>query len=151
MHGHEIHFNVSGALLVESAASTCKEDADIAAQFQWSSSGDGVLGVGHQATTCTLSAGTHMITAAVTDTSGLTATASITLSVTPSHPRENQCTAALSNADFEDATSGGWEHGGQPDPIIAERREKLAEALKQRQAYLQTGSRVKGQDDPSHN
>lgn len=40
---------------------------------------------------------------------------------------------------------------GDPVTRIAERQEKLGEALKQRQAYWQTDSSVKGQDDPSLN
>lgn len=40
---------------------------------------------------------------------------------------------------------------GEPVTRIAERQEKLSEALKQRQAYWQTDSAVRGQDDPSLN
>src|SRR5262245_19995034 len=59
------------------------EDGSLTASLGWSSDRDGALGTGG-AFTHALSAGTHHITASVTDHGGLTGTATITVQVQPS-------------------------------------------------------------------
>ncbi|MEM7586392.1 MAG: Ig-like domain-containing protein, partial [Acidobacteriota bacterium] len=57
------------------------EDGDLTASLSWSSSLDGAIGTGGSFSTSSLSLGTHVITASVVDSGGLTAVASITLTV----------------------------------------------------------------------
>ena len=60
------------------------ENGDISAQIKWRSDRDGALGTGASIVVATLSPGTHVITAHVTDTAGVAADASITVDV--AHP-----------------------------------------------------------------
>ena len=57
------------------------EDGDLSAAIQWSSSQDGALGTGASINTSSLSAGSHVITASVTDTGGKPVTSSVTVVV----------------------------------------------------------------------
>jgi YD repeat-containing protein len=56
-------------------------DGDLGDTIQWSSNIDGALGTGRTLTTSTLQTGAHVITASVTDSSGLTTTASVQVNV----------------------------------------------------------------------
>ncbi len=67
-----------GAITFAASASD-PEDGDVSAGVQWSSNIDGAL-----STPATLSVGTHMITASVTDSGGLSGSDAITVTVTPS-------------------------------------------------------------------
>ena len=57
------------------------EDGDLSASLSWSSDLDGALGTG-SAVAATLSRGTHVVTASVTDSAGATSTTSISVQVT---------------------------------------------------------------------
>ena len=57
------------------------QDGSLSASLSWASNRDGVIGSGGSFSTSTLSAGTHIITASVTDTGGLTGGASITVTI----------------------------------------------------------------------
>src|SRR5207249_2841212 len=59
------------------------EDGDLSPTIRWTSSRDGVLGAGPTALRPSLSAGTHTLTATVTDLDGATGSASITVNVVP--------------------------------------------------------------------
>jgi FtsP/CotA-like multicopper oxidase with cupredoxin domain len=59
------------------------EDGDISASLSWSSDVDGVIGSGGSFSTTTLSVGTHIITASVTDSGALPGSAFITITVSP--------------------------------------------------------------------
>jgi hypothetical protein len=61
---------------------TDPEDGTISASLTWSSSLNGIIGSGASFSTASLSAGTHTITASVTDSAGAPGSASITLTVT---------------------------------------------------------------------
>ncbi len=62
------------------AVATDSEDGDISSRLTWTSSKDGSLGVGEDIRT-TLSSGLHTVTAQVTDSKGLAASAVITVTV----------------------------------------------------------------------
>jgi fibronectin type 3 domain-containing protein len=57
------------------------EDGSLTSSITWRSNRDGAIGTGGIVTTTTLAVGTHTITAAVTDSGGLGASASISLTV----------------------------------------------------------------------
>jgi alpha-tubulin suppressor-like RCC1 family protein len=59
---------------------TDPEDGDLGSSIVWSSDRDGELGTG-SSVTATLSAGTHLVTASVTDSGGQTASGSVTVEV----------------------------------------------------------------------
>jgi len=58
------------------------EDGDLTASLSWSSNLDGAIGSGGTFSTSTLSVGTHTVTAAVTDSGGLSGSAAITVTIT---------------------------------------------------------------------
>jgi PKD repeat protein len=57
------------------------EDGNLASSILWTSSADGAIGTGGSFSTSSLSVGTHVITAAVTDTGGTPASMSITVTI----------------------------------------------------------------------
>jgi hypothetical protein len=68
----------SGDLIAFSATATDEEDGELTSSIAWSSSIDGELGSTGQISTSTLSAGTHTITARVTDSLSATHAPTIT-------------------------------------------------------------------------
>jgi hypothetical protein len=73
----------AGESLAFSAGANDAEDGDITAALAWTSSIDGLLAATGGSVSLTLSQGTHVITAAVSDSGGLPATDAITVTVTP--------------------------------------------------------------------
>jgi len=73
-------FNLGDSILFAGSASDT-EDGDLTAGLTWSSSIDGPIGSGGSFSTTTLSAGTHTITASVTDSGSKTGTDSISVTV----------------------------------------------------------------------
>jgi PKD repeat protein len=71
----------SGAPVTLTGTASDSEDGDLSAAIQWSSSQDGALGSGASINVSSLSAGSHVITASVTDTGGKTVTSSTTVTV----------------------------------------------------------------------
>src|SRR5207244_6554569 len=59
-------------------------DTNLAAQVRWTSDRDGALGTGPR--TITLSEGSHILTAAVTDSNNATASAQVHVTIAPSPP-----------------------------------------------------------------
>jgi len=84
----------SGAPVTFVGTATDTEDGNISAGLAWTSDRDGPIGSGGSFTTSALTDGVHVITAAVTDSGGKTASASITIGVG---------VFALSDADWGDA------------------------------------------------
>jgi len=70
-----------GALISFSGSATDTQDGTLTSKLAWTSSLDGAIGTGG-AFSKALSVGTHVVTAAVTDNGGLTASAQITVTVT---------------------------------------------------------------------
>jgi Flp pilus assembly protein TadG len=69
-----------------SGVATDAEDGDISASIVWSSDLDGVIGTGANVSSSTLRVGTHVITASVTDSDGMTTTLSISIRVVDDRP-----------------------------------------------------------------
>jgi hypothetical protein len=83
-----VAFPGDGAVLVYGdtvtlSATVDDEEPDLAASVGWSSDLDGELGAGAPLENVRLSVGTHTVTASVSDTQGLTGTASVTVTVEP--------------------------------------------------------------------
>ncbi|HKA04225.1 MAG TPA: DNRLRE domain-containing protein, partial [Acidimicrobiales bacterium] len=74
---------LAGRRLHFTATARDAEDGNLDAALAWSSSRDGALGRGPTLLTSTLSPGTHVITASVTDQAGETTTATVTVTVNP--------------------------------------------------------------------
>jgi hypothetical protein len=72
---------VQGTPVTFSGSASDKEDGNLSARLSWTSSIDGNLGTGSSFSK-TLSLGTHTITAQVTDSGGITTSASVTVTVT---------------------------------------------------------------------
>lgn len=81
------------------------EDGDVSSSLSWTSSRDGVIGSG-ASFQASLSVGAHVVTAAATDSGGLSASAQVSLTVT-----STPTGGCLHTAAFE-AGAGGWTSGG---------------------------------------
>ena len=90
-----------------SGAANDSEDGNISNDLTWTSSIDGAIGSGASFSTSSLSAGSHTITASVTDSGGLSDSAQVGISVTtPSNAPPGVSIAAPSNgASFDQGTS----------------------------------------------
>jgi hypothetical protein len=75
-----------GDLIAFSASATDEEDGNLTSSLTWTSSIDGALGSTGQISSSTLSAGTHTITARVTDTMGASHAPTITLTIGAARP-----------------------------------------------------------------
>lgn len=82
------------------------EEGDLSSVIKWTSDIDGSLGYGESVTVSSLSTGTHIITASVTDNSGLTANSSIAVTVNSGDPVGDEVTHVYV-ADVDFRTSGG--------------------------------------------
>lgn len=79
-----------GTAITFSGSATDAEDGDLSSRVQWSSDKQGVLGTGASLSISHLTAGTHAITAKVTDSAGATATQSISVSIKRMSKRKNR-------------------------------------------------------------
>ncbi|TMA69280.1 MAG: DNRLRE domain-containing protein, partial [Deltaproteobacteria bacterium] len=75
----------AGTMVTLGATATDDFDGNVTSKIQWASSRDGALG-GGGTRTVTLSEGTHVLTASVTDSDGATGSAQVRLTVTPTPP-----------------------------------------------------------------
>ena len=73
---------VEGTAIQFTGSATDAQQGDLTSSLAWSSSRDGAIGTGGSFTNSTLSVGTHTITASVTDSGGLTGSATRTITVT---------------------------------------------------------------------
>ncbi|PSW03729.1 metallophosphoesterase [Photobacterium lipolyticum] len=72
----------AGDAIAFSGTASDSEDGDLLGSLSWISSLDGTIGTGGSFSTSSLSAGTHTITASVSDSGGLAGSAQITVTVT---------------------------------------------------------------------
>ena len=77
---------VAGETISFSATASDDEDGDLSASLSWTSDLDGYLGSGPTLELATLSAGTHLISAAVSDAGGLSGSDAITITVSEAPP-----------------------------------------------------------------
>ncbi len=77
---------VVGSPVGFAATAADDEDGSLSAALAWSSDRDGALGFGAAFTTSALSIGTHVVTASVSDTGGLSASAQRSIVVAPATP-----------------------------------------------------------------
>jgi len=75
---------LAGRPVLLAADATDTDAGDLGTAVRWTSSRAGLLGTGGRLTVPTLPAGTHVLTASVTDPEGATASASVTVTVAPS-------------------------------------------------------------------
>jgi hypothetical protein len=73
---------VEGTAVAFSGSASDTQDGNLSGNLQWTSSIDGALGSGPSLTR-TLSIGSHVITARVTDSGGLSASAAVSVTITP--------------------------------------------------------------------
>ncbi len=97
----------SGTLISFAGTATDAQDGNLSSSITWSSDKDGVIGAG-SSVSAVLSDGTHIITASVTDSGGLTGNSSVTISVAP----PSQITLSVRaykvrNTKYADLTWGG--------------------------------------------
>jgi hypothetical protein len=82
---------VSGAAVAFAASASDDQDGDLSAAIAWSSGLAGSLGSGATLTVTNLSLGTHVVTAAVTDSGGLAGGATVTVIVLAVAPAPGGC------------------------------------------------------------
>ena len=73
---------IEGSTVSFSGSANDTEDGSLTANLQWTSNVDGLIGTGGSFSISSLSAGSHTITASVTDSGGLTGSAQVSLTVT---------------------------------------------------------------------
>ncbi|HSF18994.1 MAG TPA: Ig-like domain-containing protein [Vicinamibacteria bacterium] len=102
----------NGSIFVEAETVTITgiasdaEDGDLTASISWASNRDGVIGSGGSVATTWLSAGTHAITAAVTDSGGLTTNDTIGIVILAAPP-SNGVNVAIDDFRTLQGTVGG--------------------------------------------
>jgi len=82
------------------------EDGNLTGSLAWSSSLDGALGTGGSVVTSSLSVGTHLITAAVSDSGGLSSSNAINVTITTSSANTAPSVAIDSPANESTFTAG---------------------------------------------
>ena len=100
----------AGSAVGLAASASDTQDGTLTAAITWTSDRDGALGSGGSVTVSTLSVGTHLLTAAVTDSGGLTASATRTITVTAgggNTPPTVTITSPANNATFTAGSAVG--------------------------------------------
>ncbi len=96
-----------GTSIAFAGTATDAEDGNLASSLAWNSNLDGAIGSGASFSS-TLSAGTHTVTAAVTDSGGLQGSAQITVTVTGG----GGCTGSGGLDESFEGGAGSWTTGG---------------------------------------
>ncbi len=119
-----------GASVAFAGSASDDEDGDISANLSWSSDLDGAMGSGASFNTTALSAGTHTITASVTDSAGDSGNASITVTINPSAgvtvtavdpsavPKGTQPAVTVWGSGFVDGATVSFENGSGQIPLV---------------------------------
>ena len=119
-----------GASVAFAGSASDDEDGDISANLSWSSDLDGAIGSGASFNTTALSAGTHTITASVTDSAGDSGNASITVTINPSAgvtvtavdpsavPKGTQPAVTVWGSGFVDGATVSFENGSGQIPLV---------------------------------
>jgi len=104
-----------GSMLELRATAADAEDGDLTSGIAWSSSVNGALGTGGSVDATSLSEGTHVITATVTDSGGATGSATITITVLAG-PRPDRPTITVPEKgdSFAELYSSDYSH---PDSV----------------------------------
>jgi PKD repeat protein len=113
----------AGTTVTFSGTASDAEDGSLSSSIQWTSSIDGPLGTGAAIQVSSLSVGSHTITGSVTDSGGVPATASITVTVTQAAPVASffasptagiaPMTVTFTDASTGNITSWSWDFGDQ--------------------------------------
>jgi hypothetical protein len=90
--------------VVFSGIATDDEDGDISNNIRWSSNLDGNLGTGASISVFRMTIGTHLITASVTDTDGLTTSITITIRIVDDRPPVVTITSPDSGVTYNTGT-----------------------------------------------
>jgi hypothetical protein len=114
---------LSSHAVVLSAGAWDPEDGDLRGQIAWTSDRDGSLGMGSPLLVSSLSAGTHLLTAAVTDLQGGRASASVSLPV-------------LAGTLEVMASEDTYVDAGQPNGVLGAAEIVRADAFTLREAFL---------------
>ncbi|MEM7351890.1 MAG: FG-GAP-like repeat-containing protein [Acidobacteriota bacterium] len=91
---------IEGDLVTFTGSASDAEEGDLTAGLAWTSDLDGSLGSGASFSLSTLSVGSHLITAAVTDIGGLESSATVTLTVDANTPPTVAITTPTEGATF---------------------------------------------------
>ena len=98
-----------GQSLTFTATASDQEDGSLDSSVRWQSSLDGLLATGANFTNSSLSAGTHTITASVTDSGGLSASANINITVTDNTGGGGTVNdIVVDNTDTNTSKVGSW-------------------------------------------
>jgi uncharacterized protein YjiK len=98
--------STEGDLITFTGTATDAEDGDLTASLAWTSSLDGSIGSGGSFSTSALSAGTHTITASVTDGGGSEGSDAITVTVNVEGLNTLEVRVAAGSDDAEESASG---------------------------------------------
>ena len=95
---------IVGTSVTFTGTATDAEDGSLSASLSWTSNLDGALGTGGSLSTSALSIGSHTISASVTDSGGLSGSASISITVdpVPNDPPVVSLTAPANGSSFEE-------------------------------------------------
>jgi hypothetical protein len=105
---------LSGNPVTFAATAVDPEEGDIAADLVWTSDLDGPIGTGASFTTSSLSQGTHVVTASVTDSTGLEDFDQIAVQVSPASPPEELVLTSIAAEDGNIVESGENTDAGGP-------------------------------------
>jgi len=100
-----------GDSITFTGTATDAEDGDLSAAITWSSSIDGVFGTGASVSTSALSAGTHTITASVTDSGSLSGSDAISITINAAPVNQAPVvtiTAPANGSSFTEGTAIGF-------------------------------------------
>lgn len=93
-----------GSAISFAGSASDAQDGSLSGSISWSSSKDGALGTGASFSKSNLTVGSHVITASVTDSGGLSATATVTITVQNTAPTVS-ITSPATGSTFSSGTS----------------------------------------------